>query len=230
MSAAAPIPLNERERLEVLRAFRVLDTDPDRPTDDLVAIAAATARTPMALISLVDETRQWFKARIGIDACETAREHSFCAWAIHSRDPFVIEDAHADPRFAGNPLVTGEPHVRFYAGFPLWTQDGTCLGSLCVIDRNARSLDAETIGTLERLARCVVDQLEARRLSRELADALERVRILGELVPICGDCRRVREDDEYRHTLEAWLDEQTGTQFSHGLCPECFDVRMEGLD
>lgn len=221
MSAAAPLPLNERERLEVLHAFEVLDAAPDQGADDLVSVAASVAGTPIALISLVDATRQWFRARLGVDLCETSRESSFCAWAIHDRAPFIVPDTHRDPRFADNPLVTGEPGVRFYAGFPLWTRSGVCLGSLCVVDRVPRELDAGILDVLERLARCAVEQIEARRRARDLAEALERVRILGDLVPVCCYCRRVREDDDYRQSLEAWLDEQTGTQVSHGICPDC---------
>lgn len=222
----APKPLNETERLAVLHAYNVLDTEPERATDDLVGIAAGIAGTPTALISLVDEHRQWFKARVGLDACETDRDISFCAWTILDRQPMIIGDTFTDERFVDTALVTGPPNIRFYAGFPLWTASGFCLGSLCVIDYEPRELSAGQIDLLTRLASCVVDQFEARRKAAELADALERVRTLGELIPVCAFCRTVRDDDGYRRSLESWLSRQTGTRFTHGICPACAEKEM----
>lgn len=218
---AAPNPLDERERLAALHSYRVLDTDPERATDDLVRLAAGIAATPIAMISLVDRDRQWFKARVGLDACEMDRDVSFCAWTILQRDPMVVADAQQDPRFMDNPIVSSPPGIRFYAGFPLWAASGHCLGSLCVVDQRPRTLSPDVQRQLERLARCVVDQLEARRTAMELADALERVRLLGDLVPVCAYCRKVREDDQYRRSLEAWLDAETGARVTHGICPGC---------
>ncbi len=116
--------LDERHRLETLRLYGVLDTPSERALDDLTALAAAVCGTPIALISLVDEHRQWFKSKIGLEAAETPREFSFCAHALESPDLFIVPDASQDERFAGNPLVTGEPHIRFYAGARLATVEG----------------------------------------------------------------------------------------------------------
>jgi diguanylate cyclase (GGDEF)-like protein/PAS domain S-box-containing protein len=159
----------ERDRLAVLRRFGVLDTPPEEAFEDLTALAARLCGTPMALVSLVDEHRQWFKARLGIALCQTSREESFCAHALHSTQVLLVPDATADPRFAGNPLVTGEPHLRFYAGAPLVSAGGHVLGTLCVLDVVARTLTDEQLADLARLARQVVSQLELRRQAAELA-------------------------------------------------------------
>lgn len=126
----APPPRNEAARLAYLRSLQVLDTEPEEACDDLVRIAAEVCGTPIALISLIDEARQWFKSKIGIDAKETEREIAFCSHTILQHDVMVVEDATADPRFADNPLVTGDPHIRFYAGAPLETEHGLRLGTL----------------------------------------------------------------------------------------------------
>jgi signal transduction histidine kinase len=137
---SAPLPANEPERLRELYSYRLLDTDPERAFDELAELAAEICEVPIALISLVDQSRQWFKARVGLDAVETARSVAFCAHAILQSDVFIVPDALLDVRFADNPLVTGPPHVRFYAGAPLLTPEGHGLGTLCVIDRVPRQL------------------------------------------------------------------------------------------
>jgi GAF domain-containing protein len=167
----APIPANEKQRLKVLWEYEVLDTVPEEIFDDLADLAAKICGAPMAMISLVDEDRQWFKSKVGLDQRQTAREISFCAHAILQRDLFIVPDATKDKRFAQTPLVVSEPHVRFYAGAPLVTPDGHALGTLCVMDRTPRQLDAHQEQALRVLARHVVSQLELRRHSRELARA-----------------------------------------------------------
>lgn len=163
-SVPAPLPENEEARLEALRAYDVLDTLPEPVFDDLVFLAAYICRTPIALVSLVDRDRQWFKAKVGLAADETPRAQAFCAYAVGSpRETFVVRDAAEDPRFATNPLVTGAPNIRFYAGVPLLTPDGVAVGTLCAIDRQPRELDAEQSRALGALARSVVVQLELRR-------------------------------------------------------------------
>ena len=166
----APIPENEKKRLKVLWQYEVLDTVPEEVFDDLTELAARICEAPIALISLVDEKRQWFKAKVGVSLSETSRDISFCAYAITQSDLFIVPDATQDKRFANNPMVTSEPKIRFYAGAPLITPDGHALGTLCVIDKVPRELRPDQKHALRILARHVVSQLELRRRSRELSD------------------------------------------------------------
>lgn len=160
----APLPPNERERLERLRSYEVLDTDPELSFDDLVQVASEICEVPIALVSLVDEDRQWFKARVGLDASETPRDLAFCAHAILGDQVFEVPDTQHDERFQTNPLVTSDPHIRFYAGAPLQVSDDLRLGTLCVIDRKPRKLSQAQLEALEALARQTVAQLDLRRL------------------------------------------------------------------
>ena len=166
----APIPQNEKKRLKVLWQYEVLDTVPEEVFDDLTELAARICEAPIALISLVDEKRQWFKSKVGTTVNETSRDLSFCAYAINQADLFIVPDATRDERFADNPLVTSDPKIRFYAGAPLITPDGHALGTLCVIDKVPRELRPEQQQALRILSRHVVSQLELRRRSRELGD------------------------------------------------------------
>ena len=169
-----PVPQNEAKRLKVLWQYEVLDTVPEELFDDLTELAAQICEAPIALISLVDEKRQWFKSRVGITVSETSRDISFCAYAITQNDLFIVPDALRDERFAHSPLVTSDPKIRFYAGAPLITPDGHALGTLCVIDKVPRELRLEQKQALRTLARHVVSQLELRRRSRELAAVREK--------------------------------------------------------
>ncbi len=166
---SARTPQHEKKRLNVLWQYEVLDTVPEELFDDLTELAARICEAPIALISLVDEQRQWFKSKVGLPVNETSRDISFCAHAIRQSGLFIVPDATKDPRFAQNPLVKSEPKVRFYAGAPLITPDGYALGTLCVIDKVPRQLRADQKQALTILARHVVSQLELRRRSRELA-------------------------------------------------------------
>lgn len=155
---------NEVHRLDALHRLRVLDSRPEQAFDDLTMLASAVCQAPIALISLVDADRQWFKSRRGVDTSETPRETSFCAHAILAPDSVLeVPDAHLDPRFAGNPMVTGEPQIRFYAGAPLITSDGLPIGTICVLDREPRTLSDTERLALASLARQVVTQLELRQ-------------------------------------------------------------------
>jgi len=152
----APIPPNEEARLKALRLYEILDTEPEQDFDDLTLLAAHICGTPIATITLIDETRQWFKSKVGLT------------------DLLIVEDARGDTRFADNPLVTGEPRIRFYVGAPLISPDGQALGTLCVIDRVPHQTTAAQTTALQALSRQVVAQLELRRNLRELRRSEER--------------------------------------------------------
>ena len=167
-------PRDEIARLQSLRAFDILDTPPEQAFDDLVKLAAAICGTPIALISLVDSGRQWFKARIGLDVCETSREISFCAHALLAPHQILeVPDALQDNRFSENPLVRGKPHIRFYAGAPLLTTRGEVIGTLCVIDTKPHQLDDAQRSNLVILSRQVVAQLELRRSLHDICRSKE---------------------------------------------------------
>jgi len=175
---APTLPVNEAERLADVRALHILDTPREERFDRIIALARTIFRAPIAYISLVDSDRQWLKARCGLDADQTDREISFCAHTILQDDPLIIPDAVADPRFQNNPMVTGEPYIRFYAGHPVKGPSGANVGTLCIADREPRDPDALPLDALPGLAQLVehefamVDVIHAQR---ELLDTKSRL-------------------------------------------------------
>ncbi len=200
---------DEPARLASLSQYRILDTEPERAFDDIVLLASQICGAPISLLTLIDDQRQWFKARVGVSMSETSRSLSFCAHAIRGRGLFVVPDARVDERFRENPLVQGEPYIRFYAGAPLVGREGHALGALCIVDRVPRTLTGEQEIALEALRRQAEAQLELRRnlldLGRVLAErdraeaaqaalvvelrgSLERVNRLSQLLPLSSNC------------------------------------------
>ena len=155
----APLPDDEERRLQALHQCGVLDTEPEERFDRYTRIASALFGVPIALVSLVDTDRLWFKSRHGLDASETSRDMAFCAHAILGDEVLHVPDALQDLRFADNPLVTGEPHIRFYAGAPLTLADGSQAGTLCLIDHRPRHLDETQLGLLRDLGKLVEREL-----------------------------------------------------------------------
>ncbi len=187
----APLPPNEPERLAALRAYGVMDTPRERAFDDITKLAAYICDVPVALITFLDEDRQWFKSKVGLEFTQTERRTSFCTHAILTPgDLMVVPDASLDPRFVDNPTVIGEPYVRFYAGAPLVTLGGEALGTLCVLDKVPRVLDDAMLDGLRTLGRQVVAQLELRRALDRLARHAEE------------QDRRQRELEAYQNRLE----------------------------
>jgi two-component system cell cycle sensor histidine kinase/response regulator CckA len=199
----APIK-NEKQRLKVLWQYDVLDSVPEEVFDDLTELAARICEAPIAMITLVDEKRQWFKSKVGVTVSETSRDISFCGRAIEQSDLFIIPDATKDQRFADNPLVTSDPKIRFYAGAPLITPDGYALGTLCVIDKVPRELRPEQQQALRVLARHVMTQLELRRRTGALTEAhAERDRVKDDLSKAQTEVARLRRQLKARKAKPA---------------------------
>ena len=207
-----PIPSNESERLRALQLYRILDTGSEKAFDDLARLAAAVCDTPISLITLIDESRQWPKSCVGFDGAETSRDTAFCAHAIVQDGIFVVEDATQDARFAQNPFVVGDPSIRFYAGAPLTVADGISLGTLCVIDRKPRRLTPQQMDALDVLRSAVVTQLELRR-------AMADFTAVEQMLSMCAWCRSVRSIDQTWTPLDQYLSKSV--HVTHGLCPIC---------
>ena len=221
---SAPLPPDEGLRLAALRKARILDTKAERGFDDLVTLAARICGTPISLVSLVDQDRQWFKARVGLDAQETSRETSFCAHAIlDTSDVFVVPDATNDPRFFDNPLVTHDPNIRFYAGAPLESVEGQPIGTLCVIDTTPREITEDQLESLRALALLARDLLVMRANIEEMRGLIQQVKTLSGLIPICSWCRQVRNDEGYWRDVEQHIEAHSEAQFKYSACPNCVE-------
>ena len=176
----APAPsilrqLTELEHLDTPYTHKILETGSEKVFDDLAQLSAFVCDAPMALISLIDGEHQWFKTTVGLDAKQISRKHAFCQYAMQARDVYEIPDAAADSRFADNPLVVGDPHIRFYAGAPLLTPEGQCLGILCAFDVVPRQLSPRQREALRMLARQVMAHLDLRRIRIQLEDERQKL-------------------------------------------------------
>jgi anti-anti-sigma regulatory factor len=186
----APLPTDEATRIAALQQYDLLDTPSEEVFDELTRLAAYICGTPIALVSLVDTNRQWFKSKVGLDALETPRDIAFCAHTILQPDVFIVPDALADQRFAESPLVTDGPHVRFYAGVPLISSDGHAVGALCVNDTIPRDLHPDQVEALRTLGRQVMAQMELRRHISSLEQSLAEKERVAEAL------RQTREQEE----------------------------------
>lgn len=192
-----PLPVNENERVSALREYAILDTLPEQEYQDIVQLAALICGTPIALVSLVDSERQWFKAKVGIDVSETSREIAFCAHALTQPDQLLlVPDARSDPRFADNPLVKDAPNILFYAGAPLKTSAGHVLGTLCVVDTRPRNLSQVQRDALFALSRQVISQLDIRVKLNELQQAQRQLR------EVAAHQDRIKEEERTRIARE----------------------------
>ncbi len=224
-----PIPSGEAERLNALERYRILDTEAERSFDNITLLASQICQSPIALVSLVDAERQWFKSKVGLEVDQTPREHAFCAHSIMSSEIMIVENARDDRRFANNPLVLGDPHIQFYAGAPLVDLDGHALGTLCVIDRTPRKLSDQQRQALQALSEQVVTLLEYRDTTHRLAAALEEVKTLSGLVPVCAWCNEIRDDDGFWQKVDVYITEQTNACVTHSICPKCAERNLKAL-
>lgn len=213
--------MREQERLKALQAYEILDTAPEQLYDDLVLLVSEICEVPIALVSLVDKDRQWFKARHGLTVPETERDIAFCHHTIKQNAVMIVNDTHTDARFKGNHLVTMDPNIRFYAGAPLISLEGQALGTVCAIDRIPREFTASQIDALSAISRQVMALMEYRKVSEKLAQALAHVKNIESLVPICGYCKSIRNDEGFWGGVEAYLLEHPNFTLTHGICDSC---------
>jgi diguanylate cyclase (GGDEF)-like protein len=203
--AAAPYPPDEVERLAELRSYEILDTAYEASFDEIVQLASRVSGCPYSAISLVDTDRQWFKAKVGLEPRETPRDIAFCAHTVAADAPLIVPDAMEDERFRDNPLVTGDPSIRFYAGLPLRSPQGFCLGTLCVIDRKPRVMTADELDALRSLARTAVTTLDLHR-------AMQQARNLAMTDVLTGIANRTALLEAIERAIEQ--DRCQGTDFA----------------
>ena len=219
----ALIPEFEQERLKALSEYRILGTRPEQSYDDITHMASLVCETPIALLSLVDSDRQWFKSKVGIEAEETPRDWSFCAHAIHTDQPLIVTDALRDDRFIDNPLVCGDPKIRFYAGFPLNNDAEHRIGTLCVIDRKPSQLSSNQLQIMEALSRQVVAFLELRKRSINLLESFCSESKPSGIISTCSYCRKAKDERGDWVYLDQYLAKRSTLSFSHGICDSCIE-------
>jgi diguanylate cyclase (GGDEF)-like protein/PAS domain S-box-containing protein len=210
----APLPANEQERLEALRKYEILDTEPEEAFENMVKLATHICQTPIAAISLVDQNRQWFKAIAGLDAKETPRDVAFCAHAILQDDALVVPDALKDERFFDNPLVASAPDIRFYAGVPLVTSSGYHLGTLCVIDRIPRDLAKEQLDAIKVLADNVMAHLDLRLSHKRIRQYVDDLQLAAAIFESSSEAMMVTDADNRIITVNPAFVETTGYAIS----------------
>lgn len=219
----------EEARIAAVQRYNILDTPPEESFDELARVAALVCGTPVAVISIIDKARQWFKARVGMDATETPRSIAFCDHAIKEpNNVLVVPDATSDPRFSDHPLVTGDAHIRFYAGAPLVTPDGFALGTICAVGQSTKTLTPEQTDAMAVLAKQVIAQLELRRGMTELAIANAKLQELveqGRLPPeiavrVCAWTRTVQIGSGPWQSIEEFIQNTVGVRVVHGISPE----------
>ena len=226
---------DEHERLEALRRYAILDTPPDGAFDRITALAASLFKVPIALVSLVDEDRIWFKSKHGLSVDQIERAPGLCASAVYSPGAYVVRDAVRDPRTLTNPLVVGALGLRFYAAAPLVTHDGARLGTLNIIDFEPRELTASQQEQLVMLAQLVMDQMELRLAARQALSGLsEALRATPELqrealVTVCAWTKQIQVDGRWL-SFEAFMEQVLGVSISHGMSPEGYASLWGGLE
>jgi len=218
--SSAPLHRQERERLEALRQYRILDTSPERGFDDITYLASALCATPIAVVTFIDKDRQWFKSRIGLTVPQTARSISICAYTILQHSIMVVPDLTSDQRFADNPMVTGTPDLRFYAGVPVFSRHGFPLGTVAVMDRTTRTLTVGQEESLRAISRLASSMLELRRVNGELIAAQDAMNLYSEILPVCSSCRKVKSEDGEWVILEHYVKDHLHDT-SQGICPDC---------
>ncbi len=225
--STAPLPTTEYARLMALARYGVLDSAPEESFDRITALVAEVLEMPIVLINFVDQFRQWGKSCVGVSSSEMPRETSFCAWTILDREVTVIQQAALDPRFVNNPLVRGEPHIHLYAGAPLLTPDGHAIGTLCVVDHQARSFGPRERWLLKSFAALVMEALELRVRQLELSRQVEA---------IAAQVEELRRSAAHAQTLAAItalfgadFDPVMATQTSAELLSQAVEVDWTGL-